>query len=378
MSKLKTLAAAAVLAGSFAQASAQECCNKDYKPYPYAYVGVQGGGQVTFTDYQSSKLITPIGAVSVGGFFTPAVGARLHVSGLNEKGGIKGIDQTYDYKFVTSDLDLMLNLTNMFSKKKCHVFNVILLGGVGLSYAWDNDDMTTLVAGGYTGAPLSWSDDRLVHNFRAGLMLDVNVAKHVGVNLEVAANNLHDRFNSKLNGHGDWQLTAMLGVAYKFGFRKKVRTTPTSTVVAAPPVVDNTATEVAVTPAPPVVVEPEPEPEVAPAPRVLESLREEVFFVINRSDVKGAEADKVERVANWLKQHPTADVILTGYADAGTGTAAINKRLSRERAAAVTKLLVEKYGIAASRISSDYKGDTVQPLNPNDRNRVVILTAQEK
>ena len=53
------------------------------------FIGVQGGGQVTFTNYKASKLITPIGAFSVGGMFTPAVGARIHVSGFNEKGGLK-------------------------------------------------------------------------------------------------------------------------------------------------------------------------------------------------------------------------------------------------------------------------------------------------
>ena len=61
-----------------------------------------------------------------------------------------------------------------------------------------------------------------------------------------------------------------------------------------------------------------------------------------------------------------------GYADAGTGTADVNRRISEKRVNKVAKLLTEKYGIEASRISSSFKGDTVQPFKANDENRVVI------
>jgi len=388
MLKLKTILATLLLAGATIQAHAQEGYTKDYLPYPYTYVGVQGGAQVTFTNYKASKLITPVGAISVGHFFTPAVGARLHVNGWKNKGGLKVLNQTYDYNYVTSDLDLMFNLSNIFAPKKCHALNAILVGGVGLSYAWDNDDLAALTAAHGMSLPLAWKDDRLVYNFRVGMMFEVNVAKHVGINLEVAANNLQDRFNSKINGRGDWQLTASLGLAYKFGFKKKGRTNASSLVVQAEPVTYQDAASV-VAEAPvvaekPVVVEEEPQPAPAPAPapvpepRKLEELKTEVFFTINSSHVREAEAVKVKELAEWLNAHPTADVVVTGYADAGTGNAQINLRLSRQRCVAVKKQLTEQYGIAAGRITTGYKGDTVQPMNPNDRNRVVIAIAKEK
>lgn len=387
MLKLKTILAAILLSGAVIQAQAQKGYTKDYLPYPYTYVSLQGGGQVTFTNYKASKLITPVGAISVGHFFTPAVGARLHVNGWKNKGGLKALNRTYDYNYVTSDLDLMLNLSNIFAPKKSHAFNAILVGGVGLSYAWDNDDLTALTATHGVSLPLAWKDDRLVHNFRVGMMFDVNVAKHVGINLEVAANNLHDRFNSKINGRGDWQLTASLGLAYKFGFKKKGRTNVSGIMASAGAVnVQDAASVVAEAPVvvekPVVVEEPQPAPAPAPAPvpepRKLEEMNTEVFFTINSSHVREAEAVKVKELADWLNAHPTADVVITGYADAGTGNAQINMRLSRQRCAAVKKQLTEQYGIAAGRITTGYKGDTVQPMNPNERNRVVIATAKEK
>lgn len=67
-----------------------------------------------------------------------------------------------------------------------------------------------------------------------------------------------------------------------------------------------------------------------------------------------------------------------GYADAGTGSAEVNRAISEKRAARVAKVLTEKYGIDASRITSGYKGDTVQPFSNNDSNRVVIGVAKEQ
>ena len=343
----------------------------DRTPQPYTFVTVQGGGQVTFTNNAFDKLATPIGAFSVGRFWTPAVGTRLSVQGYKNKAGykIEGADRTFDFKYVTSDLDVMFNLSNIFAPKKVHPLNVYLLGGVGLSYAWDNDGQQALLNEGHITESMAWKDDRLVHNFRVGMQLEANIARHWGINLEVAANNLHDRFNSKTNGNGDWQLTGMLGVTFKFGMPKvqSAPKAPVSEPATLPltneerPVVDNT-----------------PAPVPAPAPVVADekSKRIEVFFDINSASIKGTEERKVSELAAWMKRHPNAKVSLTAYADAGTGTAAINRAISEKRVNAVAKLLKERHGISVSRIQTDFKGDTVQPFKENDLNRVTIGVAE--
>jgi len=376
MNKLKMLLAAVLLTSVAVPALAQE---KDEAPYSYTYIGVQGGGQVTFTNYEATKLFTPVGAVSVGHFFSPVVGTRLHVSGLNNKGGIKALDATYDYKFVTTDLDVMFNLTNLLApNRKNHMFNALLVGGLGLSYAWDGDDFKALQGKGGVVEPYAWEKDRLVHNFRMGMQFEVNVAKHWGVNLEVVANNLHDRFNMKHNGRGDWQATAMVGVTYKFGLRKH----PKSRVQTATVIDDAAGTaHVQEVEAPKPVVKEEPKPQPKPKPVVKPApakTRVEVFFPLGAAKVPAAEMAKVAELAEWLKAHPAATVTLTGYADKGTGTAAINMRLSKQRAQTVTKLLTEKYGIESTRISTNAVGDTVQPFEVNDSNRVVIVLGSEK
>ena len=82
------LAAAMCLLASGA-VSAQESDNGKLKSY--SYVEVQGGGQVTLTDAKMDKLLTPVGAVSFGHYFTPVVGARLHVSGWESKSGFDNL-----------------------------------------------------------------------------------------------------------------------------------------------------------------------------------------------------------------------------------------------------------------------------------------------
>ena len=124
MKQLKLFFAVALMAVSMS-ANAQETTDgKDYKPFPHMFIGVQGGGQTTFTNYDQLKLITPTASVYFGGWFTPVVGARLHVNGIWNKGGFEGFDADknaldfkYDYKYVTTDVDLLLNLCTLFGKK---------------------------------------------------------------------------------------------------------------------------------------------------------------------------------------------------------------------------------------------------------------------
>ncbi|MBR1652397.1 MAG: OmpA family protein [Alloprevotella sp.] len=409
--KLKTfiVALAALTAvPALAQSQRDREWQGDYKPYPYNFVSLQGGAQTTFTNYDNTKLFMPMGAVSVGRMFTPVIGARLDVSGWRNKGAFRETDQSYYYNAVTYDADLLVNLSNLIWKQRYHCTNLYFIGGLGLNYAWHNGDVNALAATGAVKAPYAWKN-RLFHNFRAGVQVEQSLGKNLAVNLEVTANHLGDRFNSKVGAKGDWQVNALVGLSFKFGHKKRCcgnhgscckQTTEAMEIVPATPIepeevveyVDSVVEEiveeipadtVVVVEEPviveevPAVVEEVPAPKEEPAP-VLEDVRQEIFFAKGSSVVSASEMPKVERLAKWMKDHPSAYVTLDGYADAQTGTAAINERLSKQRTAAVQKLLVNKYGISANRLTrTTSHGDRVQPFTNNDSNRVVITYAKE-
>lgn len=353
--KLLTAALALLVVGT---AQAQ---TKEWKSY--SYVEAQGGVQLTATDAKMDKLITPTAALSFGHYFTPVVGARLHVNAWEAKSGIN--EQYYKWKYITPDLDLMLNLTNMFSKKTNHALNVILLGGVGLNYAWDNDELKCLNLPA-TATPLAWDDNRLSHNLRAGLRLETNQAKPVGVSLEVNANSLSDRFNSKTNDADDWQFTAMLGLNVRFGYKKAEPKFITKLIT----VVDTVEVDEPTT----IIVK-----EKRPVEKMeKKKIEETIFFKIRESNASAASGiDKaIKDVADLMKTSNDAVFTVTGYADKGTGTSRLNKVYAQKRANDVADKLVKEYGIEANRIKTDSKGDTVQPFAENDKNRCVIITGE--
>ena len=372
---LLSMAAGLMLCATVANAA--EYGSNDNKA-PYLFVGVQGGGQTTFTNYDNSKLIMPFGAVYFGGYYNPVVGGRIHASGWRAKGGFETLDRTYYYNYYTANADLLLNVSNLFWKNDSRFFNLVLLGGVGLNYAWHNGDFTNIIATypALSGDhPTAWKKHNLGHNFRLGLQLDLNISKRIGVNLEVTANNLSDKFNSKFANDDDWMLTAGVGVSYKFAYKKvqPVQYTPAPKPAPAP------VAKPAPKPAPAPVAKPALKPAPAPAPApVVKTINENIFYDIRSSQVPKSEIVKVERVANFLKENPDASVEICGYADVKTGNPTINMKYSQKRANDLKTMLTQKYGINASRINTTAKGDTVQPFAENAKNRVSVIVGTTK
>lgn len=301
-------------------------------------------------------MITPFYGASFGGYFTPVVGTRLHVSGYQNRGGVKSIDETYDYKYVTSDVDVMLNLTNIFCRQKDHLFNVVLFGGVGLNYSWDNDDMIALNSSGKTDYPQAWNKDFFSHNARVGMLFDLNLAKHFGLNLEVLANSLSDRYNSKVNGRNDWQLTASLGLIFKFGYKDKEKKSEPAPVVEE---------EVWATRPDTVWYDDVTYKEVP----VQEKLESQIYYNITMSEPRPQA--KINEIVEFVKNHKNCKITVTSYADKATGNPAVNMKYSQERTKNVVDALV-KAGVDKSIITAESKGDTVQPFAENDKNRVSI------
>lgn len=359
MKRIMNLCTAALVMLAAATANAQD--SEKTLTYPQIFIGAAGGGQTTLTDYNNWKLVTPTASFSIGSFFTPVVGARLNINGIWNKGGYEDDTENfkYKYKYLTTDVDMMVNLTTLIGKKSYYPLNVYLIGGIGFNYAWDNDEAVAHA----DKLPLAYDDGRFSHNARVGFQLEWNVSKHVGINLEVDANNLKDRYNSKMSSKGDWQLTAQVGLAYKFAAKKKAK----GEKVKASKGMAETG-EVWETRQDTIWYD-----DVVEAPKAMDTSKTwTVFYNVSETDF--AANEQLAAIGAFLKDWQGCKVEVKSYADAKTGNAEKNMELSKLRCEKAVKALVDA-GVPASSITSNYYGDTIQPFADNDKNRVTIIIA---
>lgn len=338
----------------------------------YSYVEGQGGIGWTATDAKIDKLLMPQFGISFGHYVSPKIGFRFGLEGLQAKGRFEEINRDYKWKYFTANADILVNISNIITKNCDHFFNLVFVGGIGLVNAWDNDDMNAIRNDNPGLASLAWgqgkNSNRLMHNFRAGLRLETNVTKPLGLSLEIAANNTSDRFNSKTNNANDWMFTGKVGVSYRFGYKKQQPVVKTSEPAIEPQVVSE--------PVAPAIVE-EKKAEKKPQPIVkVDKLHEEIFYLIRKTEPMPNGNAELQRVADFMKKHQDVKLVIVGYADRGTGNARVNSRYAEQRALRCKEVLVNQFGCDASRIITDSKGDTIQPFVENEKNRCVIIDAE--
>lgn len=323
------------------------------------FVSVQGGATRSFIEDGVDRKWAPMGAISLGAYFTPAIGARIQADGWGWKQFNNVVGYDYKNRFIGGNADLLLNLSNFVNPNYNKFLNVVLLGGFGLQYA------TTKYSG---DVPLGKDkNERLSPNLRFGGQLDLQFVHNLSLLLEGGGQMVLDNYGRSCTSGKVWPY-AMAGLAFKFG-KKKAKVAPVSTPVVQETLEDQSAYTA---PAKPVVAEKKPVVRKAPA-----KITENVFFGLRETELSEAQKAVVERVAQWAQENPAAQIVLTGYADKGTGTAPINQTYSEKRVDTVKAALV-KLGVAESRISSSAKGDTAQPFAENDQNRVVIVIGEEK
>ena len=370
---LFTVALASLSTAAMAQATYTDKDGNEYTFKKHAFLDLQGGAQYTLGEAKFGDLISPNVQLGIGYQFTPVFGMRLQANGWQSKGGWNGYKATkdgtpytadYKFKYVAPGLDFMFNLSNLFCGwNPNRVFNATAFIGGGANFAWGNDEVNEIAANikdqhNYLLEYL-WDGTKVRPFGRAGIDLEFKVSKSVSIMLEGNANITTDKYNSKKAGNADWYFNALAGLRINLG-KSHTKAEP---VKEAPVPVQE-------------YVKPEPKPQPKVEEKKVEEIRRDVFFVINSNKIASNEESKIKEVVDFLNANPEAKVVVTGYADAGTGNDRINDRISAKRAAAVVKVLKEKYGIEESRITEDSKGARVQPFSENDKNRVTIMVAK--
>lgn len=328
---------------------------------PHWFMQVQAGAAHTVGEADFTDLISPAAAVNVGYKFAPIFGVRLGVSGWQAKAGWVTPSQTYQYKYLQGNLDLMADLSTLFCGfNPKRVFNGYIFGGVGLNHAFDNDEANALDTRSHELEYL-WQDKQNLVAGRMGLGCDLRLNDRLAINIEGNANVLSDKFNSKKAGNCDWQFNVLVGLNIKLGKSYK----KTAPVYYEPePIVEQPKPQ-------PVVKQPEPEPVAV----VVEPMKQNIFFALNSALLQKDQQSKIDAMVAYMEKYPASKVAITGYADKETGNPRINMTLSEKRAKIVADALKDK-GIAPDRIVTDFKGDTVQPFRVPEENRVSVCIAE--
>ena len=375
----KQIAVAALMILSTTTAMAQATyTDKDGNEYTFkkhAFLNLQGGAQYTLGEAKFKDLILLNVQVGIGYQFSPVFAMRLQANGWQSKGGwaayrekIGDTPFSADYKFnyVAPGLDFMFNLSNLFCGwNPNRVFNLSAFVGGGANIAWKNDEVNdiakTLESLDKYNLEYLWDGTKVRPFGRAGIDLEFKVSKSVSIMLEGNANITTDKYNSKKAGNADWYFNALAGLRINLG-KSHTKTEPVKEEPKPVPVQE--------------YVKPEPKPQPKVEEKKVEEIRRDVFFVINSNKITSNEESKIKEVVDFLNANPEAKVVVTGYADAGTGNDRINDAIAAKRAAAVVKALKEKYGIEEARITEDSKGARVLPFSENDKNRVTIMVAK--
>lgn len=114
----------------------------------------------------------------------------------------------------------------------------------------------------------------------------------------------------------------------------------------------------------------------------VEEMKLNIKFPTNSSVIPATAMPEIENVANFMKKHTDLVVDIEGHTDS-LGKASYNKYLSQRRADAVAKVLIESFGVEASRVNAVGYGEE-KPVASNDTkegrqaNRRVVAVLQKE
>lgn len=181
-------------------------------------------GELSFSDR-----VRPAFTFAIGKQFTSVLGIRLGVDGNRLKGWNDGKDGIYpnhntdpreaylaskgvnttkgytqDIKYYALNVDLMVDLLNLFSKEKRNDRKWDLEGYVGMSA------LTTIDRKGI--------DENTAFGARAGLVTTYNITKRIGVNFEIGGTLTSETFDGHTEGSEfDGLCQAKLGLKWRIG-----------------------------------------------------------------------------------------------------------------------------------------------------------------
>ena len=355
------------------------------------FLEIQGGvGMLPFGEANNKAelkdRIYPIAQLGLGQWHEPWFATRVQIGGWNMKGfaidPATGANQAYNNLFGVAHYDFMFDIVNYFAKYNAkRVFHIVPYVGLGAGYKHH-----TTTGGAFADVfdANKRVKDATINDFGglvdAGIIFKFRLGRRVDLNLEaqMLATKTNMIGTSWTKQGADLMAFATAGLGFNLGKPEWDVLTPMDwgLVNDLNGQINNLRAENAELSKRPAYC---PEcPEVQPAQATTEVktvVSNVVYFRIASAKIDQNQYINIYNTAKYALDN-NSKIYIVGYADEGTGTSNGNMAISERRAKAVAKALVEKYGVSEDMIEVDFKGDTVQPYETNEWNRVVIMTAE--
>ena len=337
---------------------------------------------------------------AVGKWFIPWAGVRFKVEGgslhsFDEWTRVNGKSEI-DYSIMQKDhyyaghFDLMWNVSNSYGKYNSkRVFSFIPYAGLGVYYR-EKSDQELLSTKGSSKTYTVTSKGRLAqHNNETGgltahmgLLFQFRLSNRIGFHVDLAGMLTDDHLNRILWDDNKWHsrydgvASATAGFTFNFAktYFEPIEAMDYDLINDLNKKINDLRAEneeLSKRPIKEIV-------EVEPAVTVVEKYNflSNVFFRLNKYVIDANQQINVYNSAQFVK-NTGQKIKVVGYADKKTGNPKINIWLGEQRAKAVAKELMTKYGIPSDMLIVEWKGDTEQPFAINNWNRVVIMTAAQ-
>jgi Outer membrane protein and related peptidoglycan-associated (lipo)proteins len=353
------------------------------------FLEIQGGvGMLPFGEANNKASLTdriyPIVQLGLGQWHEPWFATRVQLGGWNMKGFVMdaaGANQAYNNLFAVAHYDFMFDVVNYFAKYNAkRVFHLVPYVGLGAGYKHhtttggafgDVFDATKRVAGATTNDFGGVVDAGVIFKFRLGRRVDLNLEAQM---LATKTNMMGTSWKKQ---GADLMAFATAGLGFNLGKPEWDVLTPMDWALVNDlnGQINNLRAENAELSKRPASCPECPEVEPSQTTEVKTVVSNVVYFRIASAKIDQNQYINIYNTARYALEN-NSKIYIVGYADEATGNPSINMTLSERRAKAVAKALVEKYGVSEDMIEVDFKGDTVQPYETNEWNRVVIMTAE--
>ena len=210
-----------------------------------------------------------------------------------------------------------------------------VLGRLGLNYAKAQDEFTRT---GAVPPPTTPSPSKSTLNYKAGLGLQYDLSKSLGLRAEAERFRIDDAVGNK----GDVNMFS-LGFVYRFGKKE-----PAPVQKAAP---------VAAAAAAPVWV-------IVPVVKMQKYCSIlDLQFEIKQDEVQREDKEKLAVVGTFMNKYPETTAVIEGHAD-NVGDHEYNMKLSERRAQSVVSYLIDNFKISSTRLTAVGYGNS-RPIADN-------------